>query len=126
MLTIRNSGQAVVATNYWSTPHAANGLLYISINAGAIRVLVPPATAYLLAELPPVGTPCRYEQGERTCRIVLLDDPADPYVIEVDARQVDRRLPAEDRGRTVPLLWYIPGDGPEAVRLARREEAIIA
>jgi len=55
MIHIANDGQAVVSTSYWSTPHADAGYLYVSINAGAIRVLVPAATAYLLDELPPAG-----------------------------------------------------------------------
>ncbi len=124
MIHIANDGQAVVSTSYWSTPHADAGYLYVSINAGAIRVLVPAATAYLLDELPPVGTPCEYRQGARICSIILLDDPADPHAIEVDAQQVDRRLLASDVGRTVPLLWYVQG-GMKGVRLARREEATI-
>lgn len=126
MILVTNDGPAVVATTYWATPHAGRGLLYVTINAGAIRVLVPAPAAALLDELPPAGTPCRYEQGPDRCQIVLLDRPGDPYVVDVDARMADRRLPASDGGRAAPLHWYVPGAEPEAVRLARRETAVIS
>jgi hypothetical protein len=123
MITISNDGQAVVATNYWSTPPAVRGLLYLTINAGALRLLVPDAT--VLREVPPPGTPCIYEQGSTTCRLLWLDDPARPYAILISVHQVDRRLPPEDRGRHVPLIWYAPADG-EAVQVLREEQVQIA
>lgn len=126
-LSITNDGQRIVATNYWSTPHAAKGLLYLSINAGAARVLVPPATGYLLLTLPPVGTQVvlRRPRGRAGDYLIeLRDDPARPYVIEIDVRQADRLFAHTDAGRTIPLIWYVQGTG-EACREARRESVTL-
>jgi hypothetical protein len=122
---VLSDGPRVVETSYWSSPHARSGYLQISINAGAVRVLVPPAVERrLLSELPPVGTPCRYVQDARSGmrRIVYLDDPDAPWVLEVSAAQADRMLPPGEHGRKVRLLWY-GQEGERGVRLFREEEA---
>ena len=41
MITIENRGQAILTTDYWYTPHAHAGYLYLSWNAGAGRLLIP-------------------------------------------------------------------------------------
>lgn len=40
-LTIRNDGAAIAETDYWTSEIAKQGLLFCSVNAGAIRVLLP-------------------------------------------------------------------------------------
>lgn len=42
MLEIHNHGPLILATNYWQSEAAAAGKLYCSVNAGAIRLLLPP------------------------------------------------------------------------------------
>ncbi len=42
LVSITNDGPGVLETTYWSTEHARKGLLWVSVNAGAVRVLVPP------------------------------------------------------------------------------------
>ncbi len=41
MIEIINHGALIVSTNYWQTEMAAAGKYYGSVNAGAVRVLVP-------------------------------------------------------------------------------------
>ena len=41
LLQIENHGPLVVATNYFRTDLARAGALYLSVNAGAFRLLVP-------------------------------------------------------------------------------------
>jgi hypothetical protein len=123
-IEVLSDGPRVVATSYWSSPHAQSGYVWISVNAGAVRVLVPPAAERRpLAELPPAGTPCLYVQDGRSGarRIVYLDDPASLWVLEVGAAQADRTLPPGEHGRKVRLLWY-GQDGERGVRLLRDEE----
>ncbi len=76
--------------------------------------------------MPPPGTPCRYLQDTTSGRVtvVYLDDPRNPYVVDLDIRQVDLRLPPEDSGRTVRLLWY-GQRGEHGVRLLREEQATV-
>lgn len=123
MISIANEGPTVVSTTYWATEHAARGLLYASVNAGAVRVLVPPATERLLDDLPPEGTRATIRWRDGRCTITLYDRPSDPYGIEIDERQTDRRPPASDRGRVVPLVWYVQ-DGTEGVREVRRDARV--
>jgi len=99
---ISNRGQEIASTDYWQTEHARRGYLYLSFNAGALRVLVPEPAVGSLQDLPPAGTPCEYLQeglpGEpRMPALLWNDDPAQPYRIAVSSYQVDRRVrEAED------------------------------
>lgn len=40
-IEIHNHGPLIVSTNYWQSDYAAAGTFYCSINAGAIRLMVP-------------------------------------------------------------------------------------
>lgn len=43
MITVSNNdGPEIVTANYWQSEYARAGNLYISCNAGCVRVLVPP------------------------------------------------------------------------------------
>lgn len=124
MIETTNDGPRLVSTTYWSTEHARRGLLYLSVNAGAVRLLVPDAASYVLDELPEEGTPATLGrgrwQGREVYRLTWLDDPTDPYVVEIDARQADRLLPASEAGRLVPLVWYRQ-EGQRGAQEVRRE-----
>jgi len=52
VLQIQNDGPEVISTNYWQTAHSRRGYLYLSFNAGALRVLVPEAALGVLGQLP--------------------------------------------------------------------------
>ena len=105
-MRIDNEGQRIIRTDYWQTPHAAQGLLYCSINAGAVRLLVPPSVAAtLLAEVPREPRPV-LQQTERELSIRWDDDPEQPYEIAIDMSQCDRRIHETDLGRVLPLIWY--------------------
>lgn len=127
MITVVNDGPAITSTTYWSTPHAQRkGLLYVSINAGCVRVLVPDLVASLLDDLPPVGTPAELSWSLATRRVdlALLDDPESPWVADLPIEQADRRPPPEDEGRVLALVWYRRADS-EGVREVRRETVTI-
>lgn len=53
ILQIANHGPLVVSSNYWDTEHAARGLLYLSINAGALRLLVPHSARQCISDMRP-------------------------------------------------------------------------
>jgi len=86
----------------------------------------------LLEQLPPAGTPAELHherdrhRGTECYQLVWLDEPTQPYAINLDTRQADRRIPARERGSVVPLIWYRPGSGPEDVVEVRRETITIA
>jgi len=57
MITVANDGPLLASTDYWQTEHAAKGLVYMTGNARAWRMLVPAAMADQLAEIR-TGLPC--------------------------------------------------------------------
>ena len=115
MIEIQNDGPFVVSTSYWQTEHARRGLLYVSVNAGAFRLLVPERLA---SEAPEMCRGAEYVivtrgkyQGRDALEILFEDGSDSPYTIHVDARQVDRLPAPSDEGRTdLRLLVYVhPG-----------------
>ncbi len=103
MITIANAGPDIAATNYWDTEHAHAGLVYLSGNAGAWRLLVPPAAAWMLPEMRTAGraTIERSVRDPRFWDIVFEDGSDSPFSISIDKRQLDRALTAGDALLTV-------------------------
>lgn len=100
---IRNDGPLIRETNYWSTPHAQRGMFYVSINAGAFRLLVPPSQQGTLADIR-TGQYVIVTRGSwngRDALELLFEDGSDsPFVLHVLAAQVDRMPARTDEGRT--------------------------
>lgn len=116
MIEIVNDGSRIVSTTYWQTEHARRGMLYLSVNAGAFRLLVPSAIA---AEAPEMCRGARYVlvtrglyQGRDAIELLFEDGSDSPYAVHIDARQVDRIPARGDSGRTdLRFLVYVqPGD----------------
>jgi hypothetical protein len=130
-IEISNDGPAITRTSYWRTPHARRGLLYLSINAATLRLLVPPKIEQLLRDLPPVGRPLTLTRAQWSgvaTYVFQWDEPAEtglePYSIDIDQRQCDRALSSDEDGRVLSLVWYTQL-GVWAVREARREQVQI-
>lgn len=51
ILEITNHGPLITGTNYFDSELAAAGKLYVSVNGGAVRVLLPPAMYGVLADM---------------------------------------------------------------------------
>lgn len=121
MLTIQNNGPEIVSTNYWQTEHAACGYVYLSINAGAFRILIPPSQEGAIAEMLTareaiISRGPWADQGGREAMEILFEDFTDtPYSLCILAEQCDR-LPADsDRNRTNLRLsiWTVAGKAGE-------------
>lgn len=50
MIMIKNHGQIILDTNYWGSPMDKKGKIFCSVNAGAIRVLLPKKDFSLVGE----------------------------------------------------------------------------
>lgn len=113
MIEILNNGQDIASTNYWATPHAAAGYAFASWNAGALRLLLPPA---LLRDLPdmqaaPVAIVTRGRlQGRDAVEIMFDDNSEAPYALHVLAEQSDRLVPADQHGMPIIVTaWAASG-----------------
>ena len=104
MITIQNRGQAILSTNYWDTPHARAGYLYLSWNASAGRLLIPDSQKPLLREMKAareviVSRGPWPEHGNREALELLFEDDSDaPFCLHLVSEQTDRLLPDTDQG----------------------------
>jgi hypothetical protein len=103
-IQISNKGQAVASTNYFDSVQAANGLFYLTWNAGAGRLLVPDNQKRALAEMRSarfviVSSGPWEEQGRMPALELLFEDHSDsPFVLTIALAQSDRHLPETDQG----------------------------
>ena len=108
MIQIGNQGQAIASTNYWATEHARAGLCFLSVNAGALRLLVPQAAADALVEMRTGRSVTVEPSATPGCiDIVFEDGTQSPFALTIDKRQCDRAL--ESR-RAMPFtVWTEDG-----------------
>ncbi len=105
MIEIRNDGDLIAATNYWQTPYAAKGMAYLSINAGAFRLLLPPAMESSLKEMAGARSvivsrgPWSEAGQAEAVEVLFEDDGPSPFVMLLGKGQCDRFPPEKDSGR---------------------------
>lgn len=117
MITVENHGPLVIATNYFDGPLARRGLIFCSVNAGAIRVLLPPAAWPSLGDMR-AAKECVISRGpwaaQRIAEAVeiLFDDTSDnPFSLHLTPESFDL-LPAEpEPGREWILSVWTQKDG---------------
>jgi hypothetical protein len=112
MIEIRNDGQAIVSTTYWQTEHANVGLLYLSGNAGALRLLVPETAEPMICEMR-TGRAVTIEPSQREgaardmVDLVFEDGTESPFSVAIDRMQIDRSL---QPGSNIPFtVWTSRG-----------------
>jgi len=107
MIHIENDDQEIVATNFFSSEYAQRGLLFVSTNAGTVRVLLPDTLAGYLDEM---KTAKRVELERRGQRLILwFDDGTEtPFRVDVGAEQVDR-LPSDPAGKKCRVTVWMFG-----------------
>lgn len=131
LIQIKNSGQEIVETNYYDTPHAASGLVYLSINAGALRLLVPDKQAAMVAEFRTgreviVSRGPWPNQGLKDGLELLFEDESDnPYAIHMEPRQCDRLPGNADTGKRLTFAaWTQQGKAVELPCYCRQVKQI--
>jgi hypothetical protein len=109
-----NAGMEIVSTNYWQTEMAEKGYVYLSINAGCFRLLVPkgkgiPLADITCAELVIVSRGPWPEAGKHDAFEILFEDNTDnPFCLHIVPGQVDRLPLMGDRDRpgTEPKWFF--------------------
>jgi hypothetical protein len=131
MIQISNHGPLIIQTNFWDSELAQAGKLWVSVNGGAIRVLLPPQLYGALADMRQAKE-CVLSRGpwdpRRTAGLhdplegieIMWDDGSDaPYALHLTPASFDM-LPAEpDAGREWVLTVWTAKDGKPHKSLER-------
>lgn len=117
-ILITNCGAEIEQTNYWETTMAKAGKLFCSVNAGAIRILVPPAMAEMIED----WNACEYviisrgpwpEMGQPDGIELLFEDNGDsPFCLHLTPASFDL-LPGDPGEKNWIVTAWLPG--PEKV-----------
>lgn len=99
-MLILNDGPTVSATDYFDSPAAKAGYLYLSWNAGAARLLLPDNRHDWLNEMASAREviisrgPWTAARGRDALELMFEDDSDAPFAIRLTMEQTDR-LPTE-------------------------------
>jgi len=119
MIQISNHGPLITSTNYWDSELARQGKLFVSVNAGAIRVLVPVSLFSMVADMRAAKYcvlsrgPWPAEQRREAIEILFDDGSTAPFALHLTPESFDL-LPGEpDAGREWVLsIWTIKDGKP--------------
>jgi hypothetical protein len=118
MIVITNDGDKIKWTNYWDHDIAKRGLVFLSFNAGAGRLLLPDDSPGIIAlledpELSSAILIVGEDSKRKLClQIAWLGKPSgDHPSVVLDGRLTDRRIPPQDHGRVISLsAWTRNGE----------------
>lgn len=110
---LRNDGAQIVDTNYWTTSAAAAGFCYLSLQAGALRLLVPDAQRDAIKEMKTAEFVIASfgfwpESDTEGVELLFEDNSSQPFALHLPVKLMDRQVSASDMGRDVPFLLYSP------------------
>lgn len=110
MIEIGNIGEKIVSTNYFESEMAAQGLFFLSWNAGTARLLVPKSREDMLHEMHPeyviISRGSWTDQGRDGIEILFEDRTDSPFCLHLSLDQTDRTLPETDQGGGFSLVVY--------------------
>lgn len=112
LITIGNDGTEIIETTYWESSYAKAGKVFLSINAGAFRLLVPDGVFDLqeaetgkdiiISLGPGMGKHAMFE--------IMFDDTSDnPYCVFFGSEQSDRLPNDSDHKKIGPFIVYGKG-----------------
>lgn len=114
VLTIENHGPIILRSNYWQSDLAARGLMYLSANAGAFRLLVPAALRAAISEMRQGAKhivvsmlpPDQWQPGAYCLEWMVEDGTDNPWSCHLSPGQIDRAALPEDVGREwIGSVW---------------------
>tara|TARA_R110002051_G_scaffold250392_7_gene309755 strand:+ start:594 stop:953 length:360 start_codon:yes stop_codon:yes gene_type:complete len=108
MFIIENKGEDLAKTNYWTSEHAKNGLMYLSGNAEVWRMLVPNIVKSYVTEMQTARSVLiEPSLANSACWDIVFEDGSDqPFVVTLDKRQVDRAM---ESGKMRLTVWTTAG-----------------
>jgi hypothetical protein len=124
VIQIENQKEKILATNYFQTEYARQGYLYISPNAGCLRILVP------LQILPHVTKEAtdRYIIGrgvsprfQRPLYEILFDDRSqNPFSVRISEQQVQQQL------KSTEDIWEVILYAPNLQKIREGKGVVIS
>jgi hypothetical protein len=134
-LIVQNHKSEIEYTNYWDSSYARKGILYITLNAGTCRMLVPDNKIGIIKEFETAreaivsrGPSSKFGRSDML-EILFEDDTDTPYMLHTGTEQWDRVPTADDQHRVGELprwnfsVWTRKGkvfEFPSRYRLANQ------
>jgi len=119
LIRIDNIGALVIDTNYWRSDQAGLGVCYLSINAGAFRLLVPREAEAFVEQMRTarqvIVSRGPWPERHRDDAIeILFDDRTEcPFAIQIGMESVDRLpLDADAAKQWEITVWIERGGAP--------------
>ena len=102
-LSIANNGPDIIETNFCRSAYGRRGLLFMSVNAGTFRLLVPPQLQSCIPDMRRGAKHVVLSLGERWGRQMiewLVEDNSNtPFAIHFETLVCDRVFGPEDVGK---------------------------
>lgn len=109
-LTIGNDGQYLTSTNFWEHELNAAGKYYFSINAGALRILIPDGLEHLVNEMRTAqSVELELERERDIINIWFVDGTETPFCLSASLNSIFPTWGDGDAGKTTPVLVYTRG-----------------
>jgi hypothetical protein len=125
LIVFSNHGPLITSTNYWDSDIALAGKVYVSVNAGAIRVLLPPQWYGALTDMRAAQYcvvsrgPWPAQQAAEGIEIMWEDGSDSPYCLHLTPESFDL-LPGEpEAGREWICSAWTAKDGKPHKALER-------
>jgi hypothetical protein len=101
MIQLTNDGPALTSTNYWHSPLAEAGKMYLSLNARCFRLLLPPMMQAAIPEMA-TGKFVRVFRAPppHALRLMFDDGTDNPYQVHLSVQQIDVLPAPGDEGRS--------------------------
>lgn len=114
MIVVSNKGPELLESNYWTSNLAAQGNAFLSWNAGAARLLLPPAYSSHLrvmssAQHVVLSRGSMHGFGVDALELLFEDGSDEPFCIHMPREHGDRIVPKSDAGPTVLSAWTQAG-----------------
>lgn len=120
-LHIENHGPMITASNYWQSEAAQAGKLYLSVNAGCFRLMVPDNQRGIISDMR-LGAKHivvsylsgEWHDGQFAVEWLAEDGTASPWSCHLSPGQVDRKAGRDDTGKEwVAAVWVWKKGGPQ-------------
>lgn len=113
MIQITNNGQAILTSNFWECEFSSRGLIAVSMNAGAFRILLPGSLERFIPEMETgeiVIISKGKMHGKKTYEFLFEDGTENPYCIHLDERQFVSLQPLDsEHGKSIIVSLWVRG-----------------